>query len=363
LKSLLQMGRENGLTVLGVRTTLNDKGGEALKTLLDYQLDQVTDTDLMVGLPQSNGQQSLSALRNLGAVPVTVKVVAITDRGEQLTVDTTIPARGFAEAFFKTTSKVVRAEVDPDKLYPQIDYSNDVAPRTRGFNDVVAEATRFLNSQENARAETAARELLTIAPQMQESRIILARALLAQNKTDEAEKIFRAALDDPLPTPASIAWANIGLGQIALKKGQAVEAARRFNDAVKAEADYATSVLARAERFKAEQANNTVPVDESARSFVSQLDSAILGGKKAELEARIVSGELVRFVGGIVGTQPEVWQTRLLRTEQVDANTLLADVAIQAKELGQDRTGSALLVLSKVGGSWKLAAIELFEVR
>ena len=34
---------------------------------------------------------------------------------------------------------------------------------------------------------------------MQEARIILARALLGQNRTDEAEKLFRAALEEPCP--------------------------------------------------------------------------------------------------------------------------------------------------------------------
>jgi tetratricopeptide (TPR) repeat protein len=195
---------------------------------------------------------------------------------------------------------------------------------------------------------------------MQEARVFLARSLLAQNKLDEAEKLFRGVLDDPLPTTLSMAWANIGLGQLASRKGQAAEAAKRFNDAARAEADYGTAVIARAERIKAEA---TPAIDESARAFISQLDAAIVSGKKADLESRIVSGELVRFVGGIVGTQPEAWQTRVLRTEQFDANTLVADVAIQAKELGKDQAGPAVLVLSKAGGAWKLAAIELFEVR
>jgi hypothetical protein len=146
-------------------------------------------------------------------------------------------------------------------------------------------------------------------------------------------------------------------------RGQAAEAARRFNDAVRADADYGTSVLARAERIRAEAASNSVSIDEAARSFIAQLDGVITSGKKSDLEARIVSGELVRFVNGIVGTQPETWQTRVLRTEQVDATTMLADVAIQAKELGQERSGTALLVLSKASGFWKLAGIELFEVR
>jgi Tetratricopeptide repeat len=361
LKSLLQPSQNSaGLTLAATRAALAEKGGEKFKATLDAMLDQVTDTDLMIGVPQQRGAEWVSALRNLGSSEATVRIVGTTDRGEQLSVDSTVPPRGFGEAIFKTPTRIVRAEVDPDKLYPQLDYSNDVAPRARNIKESLDEVTRLINSQDNVRAETVSRGLLSIAPYMQEARIFLARSLLAQNKLDEAEKLFKGVLDDPLPTPLSMAWANIGLGQIASRKGQAAEAAKRFNDAVRAEADYGTAVIARAERIKAEA---TPAIDDSARAFISQMDAGIVSGKKADLESRIVSGELVRFVGGIVGTQPEAWQTRVLRTEQIDANTLVADVSIQAKELGKDQAGTAVLVLSKVGGALKLAAIEQFEVR
>ena len=363
LRTALQNGKETGLTLSALRSAFGERGGARLKTMLDYQLDQVTDADLMIGLPQQRGAQWTSALRNLGAVEITVRVVGTTDRGEQITGEATVPAKGFGEAIFNTPAKIVRAEIDPDKLYPQVDYSNDVVPRVRSVTELVAEASRLLSTQENARAEQVSRELLAIAPQVQEARTLLGRALLAQNKLDEAERVFRQLLDEPLPTPSAVAWANIGLGQISSRKGQAAEAARRFGDAVRAEADYATSVAARAERIRAESSTNSAPIDESAKAFIAQLDGAIMSGKKVELDSRIISGELVRFINGIVGTQPENWQTRVLRTEQVDAMTVLADVSIQAKELGQERSGTALFVLSKASGGWKLAGIELFEVR
>ncbi|HLA11221.1 MAG TPA: hypothetical protein VJ023_11595 [Pyrinomonadaceae bacterium] len=362
LRETFQASRTSGVTLAAVRGALAEKGGSALKTVLDHQLDVVTDTDLMIGLPQQRGSEWVSALRNIGSSDVTVKLVATTDRGEQIPTQATIPARGFGEAVFRTSSKIIRAEIDPEKLYPQVDYSNDVVPRVRSLPEGLAEATRLLSTQENVKAEVVARELVATAPQLQESRILLARALLAQNRADEAERLFRQVLDEVLPTPQAFAWGNIGLGQIALRRGQSVEAARRFTDAARAEADYATSLLARAERIRAEATTNTVPVDEAARAFVSQLDAAIKAGKKAGLEALIIPGELVRFVSGIVGTQPENWQTRVLRSEQVDAATILVDVQIEARELGQDRAGTALLVLSQNGG-WKLAGIELFEVR
>lgn len=362
IREALQAGKD-GLTLAALRAALAQRGGDGMKALLDHLFDQVTDMDLMIGLPQQRGAEWVAALRNLGSIDATVTVTATTDRGEQASVEGTIPARNFSSTTFKTPAKLVRAEIDPEKLYPQLDYTNDTAPRGRDLGEAMAEAARLFGTQDYAKAEAMAREILVSTPRMQDARIILARSALALNKNDEAEKLFRAALDDPLPTAGTIAWASIGLGEIALKKGQAAEASKRFTDAVRAEADYASSLTARAARIRAESGASTPPVDESARTFIRQLDQSIVSGRKAELESRIVSGELIRFVGGIVGSQPELWQTRVLRTEMLDANLLAADVQINAKQLGQEQSGTAVLILSRAGGGWKLADIELFEVR
>jgi hypothetical protein len=364
VRELLQSGKTNssGITLAALRTALAARGGERMKALLDQQLDEITDLDLMIGVPQQRGAEWVVALRNLGSTDAVTSVRATTATGEQLSVAVTVPNKNFAEAVFKTTARPVRVEIDPEKLYPQMDYSNDTAPRVRDVQEGLAEATRLFGAQDNVKAETIAREILTIVPNLQEARIILARALLAQDKIDEAARLFQLTFDEALPTPAVIAWANIGLGEISLKKGQASDAARRFNDAVRADAEYAASLAARAGRIKAETAANTLTVDPSVRSFVTQLDQAILSGKKTELESRIVSGELGRFINGLVGTQPEVWQTRVLRTEQLDANLVAADVSIGSKELGVQHAGTAVFILTRSGGSWKLLAIELFEV-
>ena len=363
LRTLLQNGKKEagGLTLALVRASLVERGGASLKGILDQGLDQPTEMDLLVGLPQQRGGQWVSALRNTGSFDAAVTVAATTAGGERLMTEATIPARSFGEALFKTGARVVRVEIDTDKFYPQLDYSNDVVPRANQ-NDL-AGATSLFARQEYAGAERAARELLTVSPRMQEARILLARSLLAQNRTDEAEREFRAMLDDPAPTPAALAWANIGLGEIGLRKGQAAEAARRFNEAVRADAEYASTLAARAGRIKAEAAAGAVPApDDSVQKFIALLDQAIRGGRKAEIDALIMPGELTAFSKGIVGTQPELWQTRVLRTEQLDANRLAADVSLNIKQFGNEQSGTALLVLARTGGGLKLAAIEFLEV-
>jgi tetratricopeptide (TPR) repeat protein len=364
LRAAIESGKSdpNGLNLAALRGTLVSRGGDSVKALLDQQLDQVIDTDLMVGLPQQRSGDWTSALRNLGSIDVNVTVVATTEQGQQLRTETTVPAKSFGEAVFKTTAKIVRVEVDPDKLYPQLDYGNDAVPRGKDLSQALNEAYLQLGAQDFAKAEATARAMLTTSPRFQEAQIILARALLGQNRIEDAEKLFRAALDETLPFTATLAWANIGLGEIAMKRNQAGDAAKRFNDAVIASRDYPSSLAARAARIRAEAAANIAPpIDQNAQTFATQLSQAVVSNKKTELEARIVSGELVRFINASIGT--EIWETKVVRTEQLNANLIAADVQIRASKLGTVGSGTAVLMLARTPAGWKLSGIELFEVR
>jgi tetratricopeptide (TPR) repeat protein len=364
LRAALQTGKSdpNGFNLPSVREALVARGGDTLKALLDQQLDQVVDTDLMIGLPVQRGADWVSALRNLGSIDVNVTVAATTEQGQELRAEATVPAKNFGEAVFKTQSKIVRVEVDPDKLYPQLDYGNDMMPRGKDLSAALNEASLQLGGQDFAKAEATARAMLTTAPRFQEAQIILARALLGQNRIEDAERLFRAALDEPLPFAGTVAWANIGLGEIAMKRNQAADAVKRFNDAVVASRDYPSSLAARAARIRAEAAANSAPpIDQNASAFIAQLSQAVVSNKKAELEARIVPGELVRFINGSIGT--EAWETKVVRTEQLNANLIAADVQIRASKLGTVGTGTAVLLLARTPSGLKLSGIDLFEVR
>lgn len=365
LRGLLLNGKTDadGLSLARARTIFAERGGASFKTVLDQQLDQSTDTDLMAGLPHLDGGQWVTALRNLGSNEVTVSVLATTSTGQQVRVEETIPAHDFSQATFKNASSIVRVEVDPEKFYPQLDYSNDAAPRSVELASALAEATRLFGAQEYVKAEALARDLLAASAQAQEARIVLARALLAQNKIDEAEREFKQLAGERLPTPAALAWSSVGLGEIALRRGQAAEAARNFNDAVRADAEYASTLTARAGRIRAEAAANAAPaIDEAVKSFVSQLDAAIRSGRQVEIAPMIVPGELSGFIRGAVGTQPEAWVTRILRSQQLDSNRIALDVAINSRQLGVDHAGTAVFILARIGTGWKLNAIEFFEV-
>jgi tetratricopeptide (TPR) repeat protein len=219
-----------------------------------------------------------------------------------------------------------------------------------------------LGAQDFVKAEATARGMLNSAPRFQEARILLGRALLGGNKFEEAEKQFRSALEEALPFTATLAWANIGLGEIAMKRNQPAEAAKRFNDAVIASRDYPSSLAARLARIRAEAAANNAPaVDPAVQTFVTQLSQALVSNKKTELESRIVSGELVKFVNASIGT--EAWETKVVRTEQLNADLIAADVQIRLSKLGTAGSGTAVLMIAKTPGGLKLSGIDLFEVR
>jgi tetratricopeptide (TPR) repeat protein len=367
LREQLQKNREGELSLAVLRAAFNAAGGAGLKTALDAGFDQPTEIDLLIGLPQLRGGEWVSALRNTGAIDTNVTAVAVTDGGERVVSQAVIPARDFADVHFKTPARIVRVEVDPDKLYPQLDYANDAAPRAPALEDSLEDATRLVAAGQHAQAEAIAREMLARAPLMQDARILLARALLEQNKLPDAEREFRAALDERLPLPVTLAWANIGLGEIALRRNQAAEAARFFTEAVRAEGGYAPTLAARAARLKAEAAMgaSAPAIDESVRAVVTQFDQTIRSGRKAELDALLMPGELASFSKGIVGSQPEQWQTKLLRTESLGADRFAADVQITAKTLGgREQTGAAVLVFARGGGNTlRLVDVPIFEVR
>ncbi len=349
---------QDPVTVLNLRTTFS-----GIYPVIDYWQQNPTDTNLMVGLPQSAGGETKVALRNTGGFAAHVSVTVTTDKGEKLSTKVSIPETGFAEAVFKTTAKVVRAEVDSEKLYPQLDYSDDVAPREFDDSDPLLVIKRAFDKQEFAAAEKSARLALQNTPRFDEARTWLGRSLLAQNKTAEADKEFKTALEEKLPAAFTQAWANIGLGEISARAGQNSQAAGYFNQALRADAEYGSNLFARRARAKTESiAGGT---DDGLKAFFNQFDKAILSGRKAEVDALIVPGEVAKFAAGAVAGQPSQWQTKILRIDKIDAYRTTVEAEVTVKRIGSEITenGEAIFVLAKVGNVWKLAGVEVFEVR
>ncbi len=330
------------------------------KPFVDFMLDQVTDMNLMAGLPQVSGGEAKVALRNTGPIDVTVDVMATLENGETITAPATIRAQSFGEIIFRTSGKIVKVEIDPEKNYPQSDYSDDVAPQVITESDPLLAVRREFDRQRFVDAETLANTVLREFPRFDDVRVLLARSLLAQNKVTEAEREFRQVLEEQLPTARSVAWANVGLADVMIRTGRSSEALPHTVAAIRADAEYGASLQARNLRNRISSSSG---VEESIRTYFTQFDRAAVSNRKAELEALALPGEVNRYVSGISG-QATTWTTSVAHVDMFDANTALVEVSLNVRLLTRDpEFGLVVYRLVRSGNSWRLAGVEIFEVR
>lgn len=329
------------------------------KDLLDQILDQNTETNLLAGLPQTVGGETKIALRNTGTGDATVDVTAFLDNGEKMSAPATIKATSFGEIIFRTPRKVVRVEIDSDKLYPQTEYSDDVAPREITDSDPLLAVKRDFDRQKFADAEKTARTILRSMPRFDDVRVLLARSLLAQNKLAEAEKEFTAVKDEKLPTARSLAWAAVGLADIASRSGREADAVRYAVEAIKADGELGAGLAARSIRSKFKPS----AIDEGIKAYFTRFDQAAISNRKAELDALVMPGEVSRFAGGISGQATE-WKSDLKHADAIDADNVLVEAAMTVRLLNREvERGMAVFKLTRVAGNWKLSGVEIFEVR
>src|SRR5581483_856983 len=97
MRSVLASGKTDaeGFSLDRFSAALVERGSNSFKAVLNQELDQVTDMDLMAGLPQQQGGQWIAALRNLGTMEAVVSVAGVTNSGQQVTAQTTIAPHDF----------------------------------------------------------------------------------------------------------------------------------------------------------------------------------------------------------------------------------------------------------------------------
>lgn len=330
------------------------------KDLVDYLFDQVTEMNLLVGLPQLSGNEAKVALRNTGSIDATVNVRATLKTGTPMETSASVKSLSFGEIVFKTTSPILRVEIDTEKLYPQIDYSDDIAPRETTDSDPLLAVKRAFDKQDYAAAEGMARVVLRDLPRFDEVRIFLGRSLLALNRNAEAEREFKAVLEERSPAARSIGWANVGLAQAAAAANQNDSALKYIETAISSDTDFGASFAARNLRNKIGAA---AAIEPAVKTFFADFDRAAASNRKAELDALFISGEAVKFVSGISGST-EQWQSQVRAVDRLDANTILVEAMLNIKLLTKEpESGTAVYRLVRVGSGWKVAAVEMFEVR
>jgi len=285
---------------------------------------------------------------------------ALTSTGERLKADTTLRAASYGEITFRTPAKITRVEVDSEKLYPQIEYSDDVAPKELSESDPLLAVKKLFDKQDYIGAEKAARVVLARYPRNDEVRVLLGRSLLALNRDADASNEFKSVLDEKLPTARSIAWANEGLGEVAAKTNQSAQAAKYAEAAIFADGEYGASLAARNLRNKI---NAATTVDAEIKDFFARFDRAAASNRKADVDALVLPGEVTRFVSSVSGSTQQ-WATQIRQVDKLDANTALVESNMTIQLLNREpETGIAVFRLVRTSGGWKLAAVDMFEVR
>lgn len=351
----IKSGMQDGsLTLAEIRAAFPEQKG-----FLDYAFDQVTDMNLQAGLPQQGVGEAKIALRNTGAVDVTVEVEAVLENGQRLSAAATVRAKNFGEVVFKTPAKIRRVEIDREKLYPQTDFSDDIAPRELTDTDPLLAVKRSFDKQEFANAEKTARLVLADYPRFDDVRILLARSLTALGRNADAEKEFRAVLDEKLPTSRSIGWSLVGLADLSSKANQNDAAAKFASDALRADAEYGASLAARTVRNK----TGAKTTDPTVAAYFDQFDKVAVANQKAALDALVLPGEASRFASGVAG-QTVQWKTDILHVDFLDSNTAIVEASLSIKLLNREpEAGLAVYRITRIGSNWKLNSVDVFEVR
>ncbi|MDH3531201.1 MAG: tetratricopeptide repeat protein, partial [Acidobacteriota bacterium] len=329
------------------------------KVFLDHSVDNVTSMNLMIGNPRREGGVTKSALRNVGEIDAAVRVVGFDRAGKEFSQNVVIPAKNFSEAKFES-GDIVRVEVDPEKLYPQLSLKDDIAPRTIEDDDPLVFIKREFDRQRFADAEMNARTVLVQYPDLDDAMVFLGRSLLALGKLTDAKLEFEKVLASKLPSPQSIAWSLVGAGDTARKMGQLDSAIPFYAEAIRADAEYGATLAARNGRAEAGGKTDT-PAEVTA--FFANFDKAVVANSKNAVESLILEGEIARFSSNVAG-QAQAWTTQIIAVDKVDDENWLVETNLNVKLLNrQEESGLAVFRLSKVNGGLKLSGVEIFEVR
>ena len=345
-----------------VKSDLTVKGAE-MKDIFSQWIENVIGPDFAVGQPKEVAAGVESAIVNFGSGDLTVDVSATTESGEKMNRTVAVKGGEYGTITFPTGTKISRIEVDPDKIYPQKDYSNDVYPRRPSTGDLYGQASLAFGKKEYATSEAKLKEALTADPNASVVLALLGRVQVILNKNDEAQQAFNNALkQNPIPLQA-FAWAHLGLGNIALQKSQWAEAVNHFKLASASEQDQATTVAAFDGALKAEQGAKSIVIPEDVRAFIKQLDGALLQGTAEALIPLVETSNLREFVKRVTASKPTIWATEIMRTEALDAERIIVDANVKVKIVGREGAGRAIYVVSRAGGKLKLSEVPVFDVK
>ncbi len=336
-------------------------------------VENVIVPDFAIGQPLASANGMESTLVNFGSGDLNVDIVATTESGEKLNRTVAVKGGEYGAVSFPAGTKIARIEVDPDKLYPQKDYSNDVFPRRASPNEAYGQASLAFSKKDYATAEAKLKDALNAEPNSPTLQAFLGRILLSANKGDEAERLFNIVLSNtPIPIQAYTS-AHLGLGDLKLQRKAFAEALVNYRYAaatdlglvviVQSELSQSPIMLAREGAIKAEQGGNLAKVPDDVKTFIKQLDDALLTGNADSVYPLVEQGNLREFVKRTTNSKPSTWTTEILRAEVWDGDRIAVDGNVKVKIIGREGTGRVVYVLSRAGGKWKLSDVPIFDVK
>ncbi len=335
----------------------------AINDLFSQWIETVTIPDFAIGQPQKTAAGWESTVVNFGTGDFTILVVATNEKGEKLEQRVAVKGGEYGAVTFAGANQIATIEADPEKIFIQKDYANDVFPRRVSASDLFGQANQAFSKNDFATAEAKMREAVRSNPGSSSLEAFLGRVLLAQNKNDEAARIFDQVLKGKLITLQAYTWAHLGLGTLLTAQKKPADAAAHFRLAAAADLDAATTVAARNGALAAEREAGTISIAEDVKAFLRQFDAAVLQGGADSVNPLVDMGNLRRFAQSLVVRKPNSWTSEALRTETWDANRIAVDVALKVRVDNRDHTGRAVYVLRRAQGKLLLAEVPAFDVK
>jgi hypothetical protein len=342
------------------------EGGPVAEKLYQQWFDTVIEPDFVIGLPQPSATPGIHrvALRNLGTGDMPVTVSALTASGKRLMSQVSMPSEDITYLELRSDEKIIRVEVDPEKMVPQTNYDNDINPHEASSQTLLNDAQQSFNKSEFAVAVEKLKLAVKESPQNSALHAWLARALIGDNKPDEAMAEANIALKIEPALPSALSWSHYVMGQVAALRGKPSEAVEHYKLAVIWAMDAPAQYASREALVKAEKTAATSGViDESIRGFITKLDINVKNRASDQLNTMIARANLRKFIQGLIGSPISSWTTDVLRGQYLDSNRVAVDVFIKTQSEARDRSGTAVYILNKSQGSWILEDVQLFNVK
>jgi tetratricopeptide (TPR) repeat protein len=262
-----------------------------------------------------------------------------------------------------TAEHIASVEVDPDKVVPQKDYSNDARPARPSPDRLFVEGVELVKKKDFAGAEAKLRQAVAGDANNAAAKAWLARALLGLGRSADAEKVAGEALAiEPVPLEAA-AWANNVLGQAALAAGRQKDAVDRFQRAAAFAVESSALKAAHEGIIAAERVGGARPtIDDSVAKFFADFDRAVTSGvNTVQAEQYVDSAALPDFVKGLVTSVARTWKTEVLRSEMVGTDEALVDARFSVTISQRTGTAFATARLRRTGGAWRISDIQILE--